>query len=99
MGVAVRPMKLAFGSASRRWAGKPTAKSDWLGGAPLQGCGGEADEARVRERVAHVGGEAVDQVVLAAVRLVGDDHDVSPLRGHRMGGGPFPGGGRSGGRG
>ena len=45
---------------------------------------GEADERRVRQRVAHVPGEAVDEVVLAAVRLVGDDDDVAPLGQHRV---------------
>ena len=45
---------------------------------------GEADERRVRQRVAHVPREAVDEVVLAAVRLVGDDDDVAPLREHRV---------------
>ena len=38
----------------------------------------------LRQRVAHVPGEAVDEVVLAAVRLVGDDHDVAPLGEHRV---------------
>ncbi len=38
---------------------------------------GEADERGVRQRVAQVPGEAVDEVVLAAVRLVGDDDDVA----------------------
>ena len=45
---------------------------------------GEADERGVRQRVAHVAGEAVDEVVLAAVRLVGDDDDVAPVREHRV---------------
>ena len=40
----------------------------------------EADERGVGQRVAHVAGEAVDEVVLAAVGLVGDDHDVAPIR-------------------
>ena len=39
---------------------------------------GEADERGVRQRVAHVAREAVDEVVLAAVRLVGDNDDVAP---------------------
>ncbi len=38
---------------------------------------GEADEGGVRQRVAHVAGEAVDEIVLAAVRLVGDHNDVA----------------------
>ena len=41
---------------------------------------GEAEEARVGERIAQVPGQAVQQVVLGAVRLVGDDDDVAPLR-------------------
>ena len=45
---------------------------------------GEADERGVRQRVAHVPREAVDEVVLAAVRLVGDHHDVAALGEHRM---------------
>ena len=45
---------------------------------------GEADERGVGQRVAHVPREAVDEVVLAAVRLVGDDDDVAPVREHRM---------------
>ena len=40
---------------------------------------GEADERSVGQRVAHVPREAIDEVVLAAVRLVGDDDDVAPL--------------------
>ena len=44
MGVPVKPMNEALGSASR-----------------------------------HVAGVAVDEVVLAAVRLVGDHHDVPPV--------------------
>ena len=48
--------------------------------AQLDGRAREADERGVRQRVAHVPREAVDEVVLAAVRLVGDDDDVAPLR-------------------
>jgi hypothetical protein len=44
----------------------------------------EADERRMWERVAHMPREAVDEVILAAVRLVGDDDDVAPLRKHRL---------------
>ena len=50
----------------------------------FDGRAGEADERGVRERVAHVAGEAVDEVVLAAVRLVGDDDDVPAHRKQRM---------------
>ena len=46
----------------------------------LDGRSREADERGVGQRVAHVAGEPVDEVVLAAVGLVGDDHDVVPLR-------------------
>ena len=45
---------------------------------------GEADERRVRQRVAHVARKAVDEVILAAVRLVGDHHDVTALREGRV---------------
>ncbi len=40
---------------------------------------GEADERGIRQRVAHVPRKAVDEVVLAAVRLVGHHHDVAPV--------------------
>jgi Ca2+-binding RTX toxin-like protein len=39
----------------------------------LDGGAGETDEGGVRQGVAHVAGEAVDEVVLAAVCFVGDD--------------------------
>ena len=45
---------------------------------------GEADERGVRQRVAQVAGEAVDEVVLAAVRLVGDDDDVRAVAEQRV---------------
>ena len=45
----------------------------------LDGRAGEADERGVGQRVAHVPGEAVDEVVLAAVGFVGDDDDVPPV--------------------
>ena len=45
---------------------------------------GEADERGVRQGVAHVPGEAVDEVVLAAVRLVGDDDDVAAVGERRV---------------
>ena len=51
----------------------------------LDGRSGEADERGVGQRVAHVAGEAVDKVVLAAVGLVSDDHDVAPVRQGRVG--------------
>ena len=50
----------------------------------LDGGAGEADERGVWQCVAHVPREAVDEVVLAAVRLVGNDDDVTPLREHRV---------------
>ena len=40
---------------------------------------GEADERGVGQRVAHVARIAVEEVVLAAVRLVGNDDDVAPI--------------------
>src|SRR5664280_3273120 len=39
-------------------------------------------QAGLRQGVAHVAGEAVDEVVLAAVGLVGDDDYVAPVREH-----------------
>ena len=48
----------------------------------LDRCAGEAHEAGLRQGVAQVAGEAVDEVVLAAVGLVGDDDDVAPVREH-----------------
>ena len=51
-----------------------------VGVVQLDGRSREADERGVGQRVAHVAGEPVDEVVLAAVGLVGDDHDVVPLR-------------------
>jgi hypothetical protein len=46
----------------------------------------------LRQRVAHVAREAVDEVVLAAVRLVGDDHDVAPVGQRRERRSPFSSG-------
>jgi hypothetical protein len=45
----------------------------------FDGRAGEADERGVRKRVAHVSREAVDEVVLAAVCLVGDQGYAKPL--------------------
>ncbi len=50
-----------------------------IGVGARDGRAGEADERGVGQRVARVPGEAVDEVVLAALRLVGDHHDVTPL--------------------
>ena len=44
------------------------------------GRAGEADERGVGQRVARVPGEAINEVILAALRLVGDHHDVAPRR-------------------
>jgi hypothetical protein len=44
----------------------------------------EADERGARQGVAPVAGKSVDKVVLAAVGLVGDNHDVSPVGKQRM---------------
>src|SRR5947209_7600339 len=38
---------------------------------------GEPDEGRMWQGVAHVPGEAIDEVVLATVSLIGNDHDVA----------------------
>ena len=45
---------------------------------------GEADERRLGQRIAHVPGEAVNEVVLVPVRFVGDDHDVAPVGEQRV---------------
>ena len=45
---------------------------------------GEADERRLGQRIAHVLGEAVNEIVLAAVRFIGDDDDVAPVGKQRM---------------
>jgi hypothetical protein len=51
--------------------------------AELDGRAREADERRIGQRVAHVPREAIDEVVLAAVRFVGDHDDVGALRQQR----------------
>ena len=45
---------------------------------------GEADERSVRQGVAHVPRKAIDEIVLAAVRFVGDDDDVAAVGEHRV---------------
>ena len=50
----------------------------------LDGRAGEADEGGVGERVVHEARVAVDEVVLAAMGFVGDDHDVAAVREERM---------------
>ena len=50
----------------------------------LDGRAREADERGVGQRVAHVAGVAVDEVVLAPVRLVGDHHDVAAVGQQRV---------------
>ena len=57
----------------------------------LDGRPGKADERGVWQRVPHIAGVAVDEVVLAAVGLVGDDDDVAPLRKRGMGVAPLLG--------
>ena len=44
----------------------------------------KSDERGVGQSVPHVAGKAVDEVVLASVRLVGDHHDVAAVREHGM---------------
>jgi hypothetical protein len=46
----------------------------------LQGSTREPGEGGLGQGTAHVASEAVDEVVLAAMGLVGDDHDVAALR-------------------
>ena len=55
-----------------------------LASASSMGVPGEPDERGVGQRVPHVAGVAVDEIVLAAVRLVGDHHDVAPVGEQRM---------------
>ena len=45
---------------------------------------GEADERRLGQRIAHVLGEAVNEIVLTAMRFIGDDDDVAPVGKQRM---------------
>ena len=59
--------------------------------AEFQRRAGKADKRGVGQGVAQMPREAVDEVVLAAVRLVGDDHNVAALREHRMPVTPFLG--------
>ena len=46
----------------------------------FNGRAGKPNEGSVGQGVPHVPGEAVDKVVLAAVGLVGNDHNVAPFR-------------------
>ncbi len=57
----------------------------------LDRCAGEADERRVRQRVAHVACEAVDEIVLTAVRLVRDYDNIASGRQHGVAVAPFLG--------
>ena len=50
----------------------------------LQRRAGEADEGGVGQRLAHPARAALDEAVLAAVRLVGHDHHVGALRDHAV---------------
>jgi len=45
----------------------------------LDGCAGEADESRVRQGIAHVPGEPINEVVLRTGRFI-RDHDDVPAR-------------------
>ena len=45
---------------------------------------GEANERSIRQCVAHVSSETVNEIVLAAVRFVGDNDDVTTVRQQRM---------------
>ena len=40
---------------------------------------GEPNEGRIRQRIAHIAREPIDEVVLAAMRLVSDHDDVLPI--------------------
>jgi hypothetical protein len=46
----------------------------------LNWCTGKSNERRIRQRLAHMPGIAVDEVILAAVGFVGDDHDIPLVR-------------------
>ena len=46
----------------------------------LYRCTRESNERGVGQRVSHVSGEPVDEVVLAAVGFIGDHHDIAPIR-------------------
>jgi hypothetical protein len=50
----------------------------------FDGGAGETDEGGVRKGIAHVAGKTVDEVILAAVGLIGDDHDVLAVRENRV---------------
>ena len=45
----------------------------------LNRCAGKADKRGVGERVSHVTGKSTDKVVLAAMRLVRNNHNVPPI--------------------
>src|SRR5207248_1375127 len=45
---------------------------------------GETDERGIGQRVTHVPGETVDEVVLTAMGFIGNDNDISPIRQHWM---------------
>ena len=45
---------------------------------------GEAAERRLGQRIAHVLGEAINEIVLAAVRFVGDDDNIAPVGQQQM---------------
>ena len=41
--------------------------------------GGKADERGIRQGIAHMAGEAINEIVLAAVGFVGDDNDIAAV--------------------
>lgn len=63
-----------------RWS-RPTETMRSIGRSPTERSqrGGDPDEGRVRERIAHVASETVDEVKQEAVRFAGDHDDVPAL--------------------
>ena len=45
---------------------------------------GETDERRLGQRIAHVLGKAVNEIVLSAVRFVGNNNNIAPVRKQQM---------------
>ncbi len=52
--------------------------------AAFNGCAGETNEGGIRQGVVHMPGKAIDEIVLTAMRLVGDNNDIAPLRQQRV---------------
>ena len=61
-----------------------TENSSGVSVGELDGSSGEANERSVGQGVAHMSGETVHEVVLAAMGFIGDHDDVAPIRQQRM---------------